>query len=61
VRDWRALVTGDIGDAAFKQRLGDGENPFAAELLPRADLELLHLLRERPLSHWDYLAGELLP
>ena len=51
MRDRRALIAANIGDAAFEQRLGDGENAFAAEFLTVADPELLDFLRKRPLSH----------
>ena len=33
VRDRRALIAGDVGDAGLQQRLGDGENALAAEFL----------------------------
>ena len=46
MRDRRALIAGDIADAALEQRLGDGEDAFAAELLARADPQLLDFLGE---------------
>jgi hypothetical protein len=51
MRDRRTLVARDIGDAAFQKRLGDRQNPFAAEFLAGADPQLLNLFGERPLSH----------
>ena len=41
VRDRRALVAGDVGHARLQQRLGDGEDAFAAEFLAGAEPELL--------------------
>ena len=38
VRDRRALIAADIGDAGLQQRLGDRENALAAELLAVAQL-----------------------
>ena len=51
MRDRRALIAADIADAAFEQRLGDRQDALAAEFLPRADLQLLHFLREGAFSH----------
>ncbi len=41
VRDRRALVAGDIGDARLQQRLGHREDAFAAEHLAGAQAKLL--------------------
>ena len=46
MRDRRALVAADIGDAGLQQRLGDGENALAAEFLAVAELQVLHLARK---------------
>ena len=46
VRDRRALVAGNIRYPRLQQRLGDGKDAFAAELLPGAEPKLLHLLLE---------------
>ena len=43
MRDRRALVAADIGDAGLQQRLGDGEDALAAEHLAGAEPELLRL------------------
>ena len=51
VRDRRALIAGDIRHAGFEQRLGDGEDAFAAELLSRAQLQLLDFFLERSFGH----------
>ena len=37
VRNWRTLVTTHVADAAFEQRLGDGENTLAAKLVAGAE------------------------
>ena len=44
--DWRALISTDIADAIFKQRLGDGQNTFTAKHLALADTKLLDFLAE---------------
>ena len=51
VRDRRALIARHVGDARLQQRLGDGQDAFAAEFLSRTQLELRHLALERPLRH----------
>ena len=51
VGDRRALVAGDIGDAGLQQRLGDGENALAAELIAVAQLELLDFACKRAFRH----------
>src|SRR5206468_660860 len=51
MRDRRALVAGDVTDAALQERLGDGQDAFAAKLLAGADPQLLNFLRERTLGH----------
>jgi hypothetical protein len=40
MRDRRALITADIGDARLEQRLGNGENAFAAKDLSLAKLQV---------------------
>ena len=47
----RTLIAADIGDAGLQQRLGDGENSLAAELLAVAELEILHFACKRPFRH----------
>ena len=51
MRDRRALVAGDVADAAFEQRLGDGEDAFAAKFLAGAQLEIFHLARKGAFCH----------
>jgi hypothetical protein len=51
VRDRRALVAGDVADAAFEQRLGDGEDALATELGAVRHAQLLNFLGERALGH----------
>ena len=51
MRDRRALVARDVSDARLQQRLGDGEDALAMELLPVTELEVLHFLRERSFGH----------
>jgi hypothetical protein len=51
MRDRRALVAGDIADAAFEQGLGDREDAFAAKFLAGAELQVFHLARERAFCH----------
>ena len=46
VRDRRALVSRDVGDARLQQRFGDGQDALAAEYLARAELQLLHFFTE---------------
>ena len=43
MRNRRALIAADIGDAGLQQRLGDGENALAAEFLAVAEFEILRL------------------
>ena len=45
--DRRALVAADVGHARLQQRLGDGQDAFAAEGLAVAQPERLHFLLER--------------
>ena len=47
MRDRRALIAADVGDARLQQRLGDREDAFAAEGLAVAQPERLHFLLER--------------
>ena len=47
MRDRRALVAADVGHARLQQRLGDGQDAFAAEGLAVAQFECLHFLLER--------------
>ena len=46
VRDRRALVAADIGDARLQDRLGDRENALAAEELALAQTQRTHFLGE---------------
>ncbi len=46
MRDRRALIAADIGDAGLQQRLGDRENAFAAEDFAVAEFEILDLASE---------------
>ena len=57
MRDRRALIAADIADAGLQQRLGDGENAFAAEFLAVAELEVLDLAGERAFSHDAFPSG----
>jgi hypothetical protein len=43
----RALVAAHIGDAGLQQRLGDGQNAFAAKDIAVAEPECLDFLGER--------------
>ena len=51
MRDRRALVAGDIGDAGFEQGLGDREDALAVERLAAPEPQLLDFLDEGPFSH----------
>ena len=51
VRDRRALIARDVRHAGLQQRLGDGENALAAELLARAEPKLRDLALERAFRH----------
>ena len=51
VRDRRALIAGDVGHAGLQQRLGDGEDAFAAELLAGAEPRASDLFLERAFRH----------
>ena len=51
MRDRRALVAGDVADAALQQRLGDGQNAFAAELVACPEPEVLHFAGKRTFGH----------
>jgi len=50
MRDRRALIAADIGDAGLQQRLGDGEDAFAAEGVAVAEPEILDFTSKRPLA-----------
>ena len=47
MRDRCALIAADVRHARLQQRLGDGQNAFAAESLAVAQPERLHLFFER--------------
>ena len=51
VRDRRTLVTRHIRHARLQQRLGDGQNAFAAKLLTFAQAQLQHFSGKRAFSH----------
>ena len=51
MRDRRTLIAADIGHPGLQQRLGDGENSFAAEFLAVAEFEILHFACERAFRH----------
>src|SRR5690606_3656888 len=51
VGDRRALIAADVADAGLQQRLGDGENAFAAELLPAPEPQLAYFMCKRSFSH----------
>jgi hypothetical protein len=57
MRDRRALVAADIGDARLQQCLGNGENALAAELLAVAEFEILDFAFEGSLCHGSLQAG----
>ncbi len=57
MRDRRALIAADIGDAGLQQRLGDGENSLAAEFLALAEFEVLDFTRKRSFRHKNLRAG----
>ena len=42
MRDGRTLVAADVGDARLQQRLGDGEDSLALELLAGPQAQRLH-------------------
>ena len=46
MRDGRALIAADVGDARLQQRFGHGENPLAAELLAFAQPQRLDFPRK---------------
>ena len=46
MRDRRALIAADIGDAGLQQRLGDREDALAAKYIARAELEILDFASE---------------
>ena len=50
MRDRRALVAADIGDARLQDRLGDGQDALAAEHLAVAEAQRPHLLLEGALG-----------
>ena len=47
-----ALVAADIADAGLEEGLGDRKDAFAAELLARADPQLLDLFGEGAFGHF---------
>ena len=51
MRDRRALIAADIGDAGLQQRLGDRQDAFAAEDLAVAELEVLDFAGKRAFGH----------
>src|SRR5262245_40059837 len=51
MRNRRALIAADIGDAGLQQRFGDRENSLAAEFFAFAQLEVLDLAGKRPFRH----------
>ena len=51
VRNRRALIAPDIGDAGLQQRLGDRENPLAAKNLAVAEFQILDLACKRAFGH----------
>jgi hypothetical protein len=51
VRDRRALIARHVGDAGFEQRLGDGEDSLAAELVAGAEFQLLDFFLEGSFGH----------
>jgi hypothetical protein len=51
VRDRRALVASDIGDARLQQRLGHRQDALAMKLGAFAELQLLDFLLERTFRH----------
>jgi hypothetical protein len=51
VRDGCALVAGHVRDAGLQQRLGHGQDAFAAKLVALAQAQLFNFLREGTLSH----------
>ena len=51
VRDRGALIPGHVRYAGLQQRLGDGENAFAAEFLAGAEPELRDLALEGAFCH----------
>ena len=48
MRDRRALIPADIGDAGLQQRLGDGEYSLSVEGFPVTQLQAFDFLGERP-------------
>ena len=54
VRDGRALVTGDIGDAGLQQGFGHRQDAFAVEFIALAQAQLGDLGCKRTFSHWGY-------
>src|SRR5207249_12179625 len=51
IRDGPPRIAADVAHAGLEQRLGDGEDALAAKDLAFPVPELLHVLRERPLTH----------
>src|SRR5919109_5382265 len=48
-------VAADIADAAFEQRLGDGEDTLAGECIARAEAQLLDFFHKGPFGHLQVL------
>ncbi len=46
MRHRRALIAADIADAGLQQRLGDGEDAFAAKGLAGAEPQRIHFFLE---------------
>ena len=51
MRHRRALIAADIGHARLQQRLGDGQDAFAAKHLALAQAQRLNLFFERAFGH----------
>ena len=51
MRDRRALIAADIGNARLQQRLGDGKNALAPELGAGTKLQVFHFPREGTFCH----------
>ena len=51
MRDRRALITADIGNARLQQGFGNGEDAFASEGVAFSKPEILDFASKRPFSH----------
>ena len=51
MRDRRALIAADIGDAGLEQRFRDRENALAAKDLAGAEPQVLNFALEGPFRH----------